>query len=114
MKDKIVAVVFFFVFWLPTIVSALTVEEILLLKENGVSEKTIQMMIESENRATEYEKAENKTGMQSIVRPNGRSVILYSTGNDDRETVDSQERRKEKLAWEMLRHLIVDTRKGIK
>jgi hypothetical protein len=35
----------------PCQLVALTVEEILLLKQNGVSEETIQMMLQSEMRA---------------------------------------------------------------
>lgn len=109
MKTWIMIVVSFSVWGLLAIAHALTVDEVLLLKQNGVSEKTIQMMLESENRATTN--SENKSlGIQTIVRPNGRPAIIYSTGCGEKEAFDAAERLKEERAWKMLRHLIVDTR----
>jgi hypothetical protein len=98
----------------PAIARSLTVDEILLLKENGVSEKTIQMMLESEDRAAANEAASKQGGVRTIVRPNGHQAIIYSTGEEDQDAYDFDERRKEEKAWEMLRHLIIDTRHSIK
>jgi hypothetical protein len=96
---------------IPAMATALTTEEILLLKQNGVSEKTIQMMIESEIRAqSSRDAASQRMGVQTITRPDGRRAIVYSTGNADQPARDEDERLKEERAWEMLRHLIVDTR----
>jgi DNA-binding transcriptional MerR regulator len=89
---------------------ALTVDEILLLKENGVSEKTIQMMLENEARTRTIDNISRQPGVQTIVRPNGRPAIVYSTGRDRHVDQNIEEQRKEERAWEMLRHLIVDTR----
>ena len=94
----------------PADSGALTVEEIVLLKQNGVSERTIQMMIQSEIRAEQAPSAGAEMGIQTIRRPDGRSAILYSTGTGDREASEATERLKEEQAWEMLRHIIVDTR----
>jgi hypothetical protein len=95
---------------LPSITFSLTVKEILLLKENGVSEETIQMMLESEARATENAVESQRSVVRTIVRPNGQKAIVYSTGNSDQGAFDVEEKKKEELAWEMLRYLIIDTR----
>lgn len=94
----------------PTHSGALTMEEILLLKQNGVSEQTIQMMLESEMQAKQGSAAEERMGVRTIARPDGQSAIVYSTGNGNRDARDAEERLKEKQAWEMLPNIIVDTR----
>ena len=99
--------------WLvPALSGALTVEEILLLKQNGVSEETIQMMLQSEIQARSLQNsaAGQTLGMQTITRPGGQSAIVYSTGSGDQYDRDAEARLKEEQAWEMLRHIIVDTR----
>ncbi len=99
--------------WLvPTPSGALTVEEILLLKQNGVSEETIQMMLQNEIQARSLQNsaAGQTMGIRTITRPNGRSAVVYSTGSGDQDARDAEERLKEEQAWEMLRHIIVDTR----
>jgi len=100
--------------WLvPAPSGALTVEEILLLKQNGVSEETIQMMLQSEIQAHALQNnaTEQTMGIQSITRPDGGSAIVYSTGSGDHGACSTEERLKEEQAWEMLRHIIVDTRR---
>ena len=96
----------------PSISAALTAEEVLLLKQNGVSEKTIQMMLESEKRAQLPRDTASQPGMgvSTITRPDGRKAIVYSTGRADPDARDAEERLKEERAWEMLRYLIIDTR----
>lgn len=96
---------------LPALAQALTVQEILLLKQNGVSEATIQMMLHSENQARVQDAATNDAmGIRTIVRPGGQPAIVYSTGRDDSDHHDADARLQEERAWEMLRHIIVDTR----
>ena len=97
---------------LPCFAAALTVEEILLLKQNGVSEKTIQMMLESEQRAQTLNASasEPRMGVTTITRPDGKKAIVYNTGREGQDARDAEERLKEERAWEMLRHLIIDTR----
>ena len=94
----------------PTRSLAMTVEEILLLKQNGVSEETIQMMLQSEMQSQDNIATGEKMGTRTIVRPGGQPAIVYSTGSDTRNAYDEEERLKEERAWEMLRHIIVDTR----
>lgn len=87
-------------------------EEILLLKQNGVSEGTIQMMLQSEILAQHSDAAGEKMGVKTITRPGGQPAIVYTTGSGDQKIRDAEERLKEERAWEMLRHIIVDTRDG--
>ena len=89
---------------------ALTVEEILLLKQNGVSEGTIQMMLQSEIQAQQYDAEGKSMGVKTITRPGGQPAIVYTTGNEDQKYRNAEERLREERAWEMLRHIIVDTR----
>jgi hypothetical protein len=99
---------------MPAVSAALTAEEILLLKESGVSETTIQMMLESEilARSQGHANPQETMGVKTIRRPDGRTAIVYTTGRGNRDDQDAAERLKEERAWEMLRHLIVDTRES--
>ena len=99
---------------MPAASAALTTEEIMLLKKNGVSETTIQMMLESEIRAQSQSHAnpQETMGVRTIRRPDGRKTIVYTTGRGNRDDKDAEQRLKEERAWEMLRHLIVDTRES--
>ena len=97
---------------MPSNATALTVEEILLLKQKGVSEQTIQMMLESEMRAQSLHEpaSQERMGVTTIPRPAGRKAIVYTTGQPDPDARDAERRLQEQRAWEMLRHLIVGTR----
>lgn len=90
----------------------LTAEEVLLLKENGVSDETIQLMIKSELEAKKrLEKTPyNTMGIREIKRPDGKSSIIYATGETISDSLTQEERLKEEKAWEMLKSLIIDTR----
>jgi len=98
--------------WLPGSAHALTTEEILLLKQNGVSEYTIQLMLQSEITAAQNAAAGKEMGLKTITRPNGQPAIVYSTGSGDPKPREAEERLKEERAWEMLRGIIVDARGG--
>jgi hypothetical protein len=111
MKIRFILIVCCFCGAVPVDSGALTVEEILLLKQNGVSEQTIQMMLHSELLGTRgAASGEEEMGVRTIARPGGRSAIVYTTGRGGQNTRDAEEHLKEERAWEMLRHLIVDTR----
>lgn len=96
----------------PAVAEALTVEEVLLLKHNGVSEATIQLMLQSEIQARQAAAAGETMGVTTIIRPGGRAAIVYSTSRSDHDIHTAEARLKEQQAWEMLRHLIVDTREA--
>jgi hypothetical protein len=101
-------VVFLLLGCIPALSQALTVKEILQLKQRGISDRTIQMMLQSESRANRSA-ASQKMGVKTITRPDGRTAIVYSTGSDTQDVHSREERLKEKRAWEMLRNIIVDT-----
>ena len=90
---------------------ALTAEEIVLLKRNGVSDETIQMMLASERAAHGSGEAETSAGIRTITRPDGKTAIVYTTGKGRHADHQEAERIKEQQAWEMLRRIIVDTRR---
>ena len=111
MKIRFMLIVSCLCWVVPVDSGALTVQEIVLLKQNGVSEQTIQMMLQSEMRAGADPLAGEAMGIKTIARPDGRSAIVYSTGSGDQKAREAEEHLKEERAWEMLRHIIVDTRK---
>ena len=108
----IILIVSALVWGLPPEAAALTAEEIQRLRQNGISETTIQMMLESETQARSLRDTANgqRPEVKTIVRPDGRKAIVYSTGRNDPNARDAEERLKEERAWEMLRQLIIDTR----
>jgi hypothetical protein len=108
MRFRILVILCFLLGCFPAASQALTVKEILLLKQKGVSEQTIQMMLQSELRA-QRSAAGQKMGVKTITRPDGTKAIVYSTGNGEEDGYSRAERFKEKRAWEMLRNIIVDT-----
>ena len=86
---------------------ALTPEQVLKLKQAGVSDETIQLMIRQEREAGDnpYE----RFGKREIKDEDGKTVVVYSTGARDRSSPDP-EREKAEKAWDMLRHMIIDAR----
>ncbi len=96
----------------PVEAAALTAEQIVWLKQNGVSEATIQRMCQSEVQGGSAAPDTDRFGVNPIVQPDGKRAIVYSTGDAGRtdEGVDTEARLKEERAWEMLRYIIVDTR----
>lgn len=98
--------------FLPTVASALSAEEIVLLKQNGVSEETIQLMLQSEIEAQRAKTSGSQTKIETIKRPDGQPVIVYSTGGGNHQRKQTEERLKEEHAWRMLRNLMVDTRQS--
>jgi hypothetical protein len=98
--------------WAPPLACrALTMEEVLLLKQNGVSDATIQMMLGSEMRAQSLDSAGARAmGIETIIRPGGQPAIVYTTGASDPEARVTTPHRQEQQAWELLRHIIIDLR----
>jgi hypothetical protein len=87
---------------------ALTPDEIIALKNAGVSDQTIQMMIRQEQDAAAGKAGDSQVRKETVDK-DGKTVIMYSTGRpsgSDR----GQDEQTEK-AWEMLRTIIIDTRK---
>jgi len=95
---------------------ALTVEEVLQLKKEGVSDETIQLMIEQEMQRESLSDPDRNMGVRKVEEPDGRGSTIYSTGTaDNRQDLgEESEWEKRERAWEMLDNVIIDTRDGKK
>jgi hypothetical protein len=88
---------------------ALTPEQVISLKNAGVSDQTIQLMIRQEQEAVAG--TPDSPGRKEVIDKDGKSVIIYSTGHGTGNS-QGQEGKQTEKAWEMLNSLIVDTRKS--
>lgn len=96
---------------LPAAGFALTAAEVLALKKAGVGDETIRMMMQQEKEGKRPSPGADM-GRREIRDSRGDVSIEYSTGGGAPSAgADLQQRQVEK-AWEMLRHLIIDTRKA--
>jgi hypothetical protein len=95
---------------IPVSVNALTPEQILRLKEKGVEDRTIQMLIEMENQ--NREKATG-LGVKETLRPDGGKDKTYYSITDPKEEIEHQQEEKEKMekALEILRNLTIEQRR---
>ena len=100
------------VFFLASSPCALTVEEVIHLKKEGVSDETIQLMIEQEMLHETLSDPDRNMGVRRVEEPDGRKSTIYSTGTaEDREDAgEESEWEKREKAWEMLDNVIIDTR----
>ena len=90
---------------------ALTVEEVIQLKKEGVSDETIQLMIQHEMQREQFSDPATKMGVRRVEEPNGRSATIYSTGPSKHpEDCEETEQEKRERAWDMLDNVIIDTR----
>jgi hypothetical protein len=89
---------------------ALTPEQVIALKNAGVSDQTIQMMIQQEKDAAAGNPADFPA-RKEIKDKDGKAVIIYSTGRPAGTNRSKEEKQTEK-AWEMLNNIITDTRKS--
>ncbi len=88
---------------------ALTPEQVVSLKNAGVSDQTIQLMIRQEREAAAGS-PDDSPGRRETINKEGKSVIIYSTGRPSGVNRGREEQQAEK-AWEMLNNVIIDTRK---
>jgi len=86
----------------PFLASALTPEQVIKLKKAGVSEKTIQMMIDQETKSSDPYAT---MGVKEIKDKDGNTVIIHTTGRNSGSAADDEEAKKVDKAWEMLRGL---------
>jgi hypothetical protein len=108
---RFVVVIFwaFSVFFTVNNAWALTPEQLISLKNAGVSDQTIQLMIRQVQEAAAGS-PDDFPGRKEITDKDGKTVIIYSTGRSTGHNQSKEEKRTEK-AWEMLNNLIIDTRK---
>jgi len=100
------------VLFLPLISFALTVDEVIKLKKAGVSDETIQLMIQQEMQEEKLSDPYKNMGVRTIEEPDGRSATIYSTGEiEDRDDYEEEsEKEKREKAWEMLHNIVIDDR----
>ena len=108
-KTALFALTAAFLLLLTPELKALTTEEVIQLKEKGVSDKTIQLMIQSE---TEKEEPVKKiSGIKEVKTSDNKSEIIYSTGSPVTTKIDAEEQQKMDNAWEMLKNLYIEIEK---
>jgi hypothetical protein len=90
-----------------TIVLALTPDQVIALRKAGVSDRTIQLMIEQERDAKQN--PYDTMGQKEITDSNGNRSVIYSTGKSD-QTWEASEKEKVDKAWQMLQSTIIDGR----
>ena len=108
-KTAIFAITTAFVLLITPELKALTAEEVIHLKEKGVSDKTIQLMIQSETEKKEQVK--KTSGIKEVKTSDNKSEIIYSTGGPANRKIDAEEQRKMDNAWEMLKNLNIEIEK---
>ena len=90
---------------------ALTVEEVIQLKKEGVSDETIQLMIQHEMQRERLSEGETEMGVSRVEDSEGRSATVFSTGpSRNPDDCEMSEREKRERAWDMLDNVIIDTR----
>ena len=100
------------VLFLPLVSFALTVDEVIKLKKAGVSDETIQLMIQQEMQEEKLSDPYKNMGVRKIKEPDGGSATIYSTGEiEDRDDYEEEsEKEKREKAWEMLHNIVIDDR----
>jgi len=104
------------VLFLPLVSFALTVDEVIKLKKAGVSDETIQLMIQQEMQEEKLSDPYKNMGVRKIEEPDGGSATIYSTGEiEDRDDYEEEsEKEKREKAWEMLHNIVIDDRNRVK
>jgi len=87
---------------------SLTADEVRALRKAGVSDETIQIMLQQEREA-KAQGPHDQMGVQEIKDKTGNTYIVYSTGKPGSSTSDAEKERVEK-AWRMLQNIIIDRR----
>ena len=93
---------FLLILMCPIFSYALTPQQVIDLKKAGVSDKTIQMMIEQEEKAKDPYAT---MGTKEIKDKDGNTVTIYTTGKS--ADVDDEEAKKVEKAWEMLLNITI-------
>ncbi len=110
MKNVLLALLFIFVNISLSPCYALTPDQIIKLKKAGVSDKTIQMMLEQERDARQ-ENPSDQMGVREVKDKEGNVVTIYSTGRPAKESPGDAEEVKAEKAWKMLQNTIINNRK---
>ena len=109
-KYVLLALLFIFMNNFLSLCHALTSDQIIKLKKAGVSDKTIQMMIEQERDARQ-ENPSDLIGVREVKDKEGNVVKIYPAGRSTRESAGDAEEAKVEKAWKMSQNMIIDDRK---
>jgi hypothetical protein len=95
---------------IPAALFALTPEQVIALKKAGVSEETIRLMIQQEEKA--QKNPDDAIGRREIKDGQGNTVIIYSTGSGRASNSEKAEEEKKKAenSWKMLQNMMIDGR----
>jgi hypothetical protein len=98
-----------FIFFVGTL-HALTVDEIIKLKQAGVEDRTIQLLIEKEKVKRE---GTSGLGVKETTRPDGGKDVTYFSVTTPEEERKAQQEEQEKMekALEILRNIIINDRR---
>jgi hypothetical protein len=91
---------------IPVTGYALTAEEIIRLKEKGVEDRTLQMLIEQENTKRRNSPA---VGVEESIRPEGGKDKTYYSITTPEES--KSEKENDEKVRELLKNIIIDERK---
>ena len=102
------------ILFIPFISFSLTVDEVIKLKKAGVSDETIQLMIQHKMMSEKLSDPYKNIGVRKVKEPDGSSATVYSTGEikDRGDYEEESERGKREKAWDMLDNLVIDGRDG--
>jgi hypothetical protein len=92
----------------PDTVFALSPDQVIALKKAGVSEETIRLMIQQEDRA--QKNPDESIGRREIKDSQGNTVIIYSTGRSSANEKGDEEKKKVENSWNMLQNMMIDER----
>ncbi|MBE9546720.1 MAG: hypothetical protein IMF10_04380 [Proteobacteria bacterium] len=102
-KSVFFIVIFVFVVGFLTCSYALTPEQVIKLKKAGVSDQTIQIMLQLEEKSSfDY------FGVREVKDKDGNVYIIYYTGRPSKKRSTADEDREK--AWKMLNNIIIDRR----
>ena len=90
----------------PVTIFALSPEQVIALKKAGVSDETIRLMIQQEDRA--HNNLDDAIGRREVKDNQGNTVIIYSTGRSLASEKNDEEKRKVENAWKMLQNMTIE------
>lgn len=93
---------------IPAALFALTPEQVIALKKAGVSEETVRLMIQQEEKA--QKNPDDAIGRREIKDSQGNAVIIYSTGRSSSGEKADEEKKKVDNSWKMLQNMMIDGR----
>jgi hypothetical protein len=89
---------------------SLTADEVRALRKAGVSDETIQIMLQQEREAS-LRGPHDQMGVREIKDRDGNTYVVYSTGRPSGGSASDEEKERVEKAWQMLQNIIIDRRR---